>query len=179
MAELNLNRVEMPKQDPLTRARNFLEVALGYGEAEALAEASRCIQCPRRSCVGGCPVGVTYPIYQGAALRRHGPRRRASLKTRTSCPASAAGLPQETQCEKSCVLAKRGAPIAIGRLERYVCRLGAPPDREGAAAQSATLRQKGGRGGRRPGRGLTFAADLAVMGHEVTIFEALTCPAAC
>ncbi len=176
MAELNLNRVEMPKQDPLTRARNFLEVALGYGEAEALAEAARCIQCPRRSCVGGCPVGVDIPDFIKAL--RSGDMAEAAriLKNKNKLPGICGRVcPQETQCEKSCVLAKRGAPIAIGRLERYVAdwerrqtEKALPPKAPPTGKRVAVV-------GAGPA-GLTCAADLAVMGHEVTIFEALHVP---
>src|SRR5512135_2546708 len=107
MVELKLNRVEMPKQDPLTRAKNFIEVALGYGEEEALIESGRCIQCPKRSCTGGCPVGVDIPDFIKALRDGDLPKAARILKSKNKLPGICGRVcPQESQCEKSCVLAK-------------------------------------------------------------------------
>lgn len=176
MAELNLNRVEMSRQDPLVRAKNFLEVALGYSETEALAEASRCIQCPKRPCASGCPVGVDIPDFI-KALRDGDPATAARiLKSKNKLPCICGRVcPQETQCEQSCVLARRGAPVAIGRLERYVADW---EQRQAAKELPPKLPPTGKRVavvGSGPA-GLTCAADLAVAGHEVTVFEALHVP---
>lgn len=176
MAELNLNRVEMPRQDPLVRANNFLEVALGYSETEALAEAARCIQCPKRPCTSGCPVGVDIPDFIKAI--REGDMMGAAriLKGKNKLPCICGRVcPQETQCEQSCVLSRRGAPVAIGRLERYVADW---ENRQPTKELPQKLPSTGKRVaivGSGPA-GLTCAADLVVAGHEVTVFEALHVP---
>ena len=173
MPKLDLNRVSMPKQEPLVRAENFNEVALGYTAEMALAEASRCIQCPKRACVDGCPVEVDIPEFIDAV--RQGNMRDAVriLKSKNSLPGICGRVcPQETQCEDTCSLAKKDAPIAIGRLERYVAdwelaqgemerpEIAKPTGRRIAVVGSGPA-------------GLTAAADLAKLGHEVTIFESL------
>ncbi len=173
MPKLDLNRISMPKQEPLVRAKNFNEVALGYTAEMALAEASRCILCPKRACVDGCPVEVDIPEFIDAV--RQGNMRDAVriLKSKNSLPGICGRVcPQETQCEETCSLAKKGAPIAIGRLERYVAdwelaqgemekpEIAKPTGRRIAVVGSGPA-------------GLTAAADLAKLGHEVTIFEAL------
>ena len=176
MVELNLNRVEMPKQDPLTRAKNFLEVALGYGEDEASREAARCIQCPKRSCVGGCPVSVDIPDFIKAMRAGNMAEAARILKNKNKLPGICGRVcPQETQCEKSCVLAKRGAPIAIGRLERYVADWERRQESKELPQKLPPTGKKVAIVGAGPA-GLTCAADLAVAGHEVTIFEALHVP---
>ena len=173
MPKLDLNRVSMPKQEPLVRAKNFNEVAQGYTAEMAQAEANRCLQCPKRSCVEGCPVDVDIPDFIEAV--RQGDMKEAVriLKSKNSLPGICGRVcPQETQCEVSCALAKKGAPIAIGRLERYVA------DWELAQGEIAKpeIAKPTGRKiaivGSGPA-GLTASADLAKMGHEVTIFEAL------
>jgi len=165
----------MPKQKPEVRARNFNEVALGYTKELAMAEASRCIQCPKRSCVEGCPVGVDIPDFIKAI--RDGDMLQAVriLKSKNSLPGICGRVcPQETQCEETCSLAKKGAPIAIGRLERYV----ADWERsQGVTNNTFNLGIKSSDKrvaviGSGPA-GLTCAADLAKLGHQVTIFEAL------
>jgi len=172
MAKLDLNRVEMPKQDPDIRARNFDEVALGYNAEMALYEANRCIQCPRRPCVDGCPVTIDIPGFINAISEGNMPDAVKILKDKNSLPGVCGRVcPQETQCEEVCTLAKREAPIAIGRLERYVADW---ERQQGVIA--ADIPPSSGRKvavvGSGPA-GLTCAADLAKMGYTVTIFEAL------
>jgi glutamate synthase (NADPH/NADH) small chain len=174
VAELNLNRVEMPRQEPEVRAKNFEEVALGYTDELALEEARRCIQCPKRSCIEGCPVGVEIPAFIKALREGNMPEAVKALKNKNSLPGICGRVcPQETQCEQRCVLAKRGAPVAIGRLERYVA------DWERRQSSFARPLEKLPTSGKQVAvvgsgpAGLTCAADLALMGHEVTIFEAL------
>jgi glutamate synthase (NADPH/NADH) small chain len=163
----------MPKQEPLVRAKNFNEVALGYTAEMAQAEANRCIQCPKRACVDGCPVEVDIPEFIDAV--RQGNMRDAVriLKSKNSLPGICGRVcPQETQCEDTCSLAKKGAPIAIGRLERYVADWELA---QGEMEKPEIARPTGRRiavVGSGPA-GLTAAADLAKLGHEVTIFEAL------
>ena len=119
--KLDLNRVSMPRQDPEVRARNYTEVALGYTDEMALQEAGRCIQCPKRPCVGGCPVNVDIPDFIKAIQDNDMPKAVRILKSKNSLPGICGRVcPQETQCEQLCSLGKKGAPIAIGRLERYV-----------------------------------------------------------
>ena len=173
MPKLDLNRISMPKQEPLVRAKNFNEVALGYTAEMAQAEANRCIQCPKRACVDGCPVEVDIPEFIDAV--RQGNMRDAVriLKSKNSLPGICGRVcPQETQCEDTCSLAKKGAPIAIGRLERYVADWELA---QGEMEKPEIARPTGRRiavVGSGPA-GLTAAADLAKLGHEVTIFEAL------
>ena len=175
MPKLNLNREPMPRQDPKLRSRNFNEVALGYSAEQAKAEANRCIQCPKRLCVPGCPVNVDIPEFIKAIDKGDMPEAVRILKSKNSLPGICGRVcPQETQCEVVCALANKEAPIAIGRLERYVA------DWEGANKQSTNspvdLPEPTGKKvavvGSGPA-GLTAAADLAKLGHSVTIFEAL------
>ena len=174
MAKLNLNRVPMPRQDPKLRGRNFNEVALGYSLEQAQAEASRCIQCKKRNCVDGCPVGVDIPGFIKAIRDGDMPEAVRILKSKNSLPGICGRVcPQETQCEATCSLAKKGAPIAIGRLERFVA------DWERANMGAATSIGPPTPSGKRVAvvgsgpAGLTLAADLAKLGHSVTILEAL------
>ncbi|MFC2010151.1 NADPH-dependent glutamate synthase [Chloroflexota bacterium] len=175
MPKLNLNRVPMPQQPPDIRGRNFKEVALGYSPEQAKEEASRCIQCPKRPCTGGCPVGVNIPDFIKSIVDDDMPEAVRVLKNKNSLPGICGRVcPQETQCESVCTLGKRDAPVAIGRLERYVA------DWERANQQTvnsssdppASEGKKVAVVGSGPA-GLTVAADLAKMGHGVTIFEAL------
>ncbi|MBI3930802.1 MAG: NADPH-dependent glutamate synthase [Chloroflexi bacterium] len=175
MAKVNLEREPMPRQDPRSRGKNFAEVALGYRPEQAKAEASRCLQCPKRPCVGGCPVGIDIPDFIEALRNDDMPEALRILKNKNSLPGICGRVcPQETQCEAVCVLAKKEAPVAIGRLERYVA------DWERANQQSvdsspAPSEPSGKRVavvGSGPA-GLAVAADLAKLGHGVTLFEAL------
>jgi len=174
MAKLNLNRVEMPRQAPRKRAKNFNEVALGYSLKLAQEEAGRCIQCPKRNCVEGCPVGVDIPDFIKAIREGDMPEAVKVLKSKNALPGICGRVcPQESQCEATCTLAKKEAPIAIGRLERFV----ADWERENmkAAKPSNPAKPTGKKiavVGSGPA-GLTAAADLIKLGHSVTIFEAL------
>ena len=173
MAKLDLNRVPMPKQEPLERAKNFNEVAFGYSEENALAEAKRCIQCPKRPCVDGCPVGVDIPDFVKALRDGDMPEALRVLKGKNSLPAVCGRVcPQESQCEAVCTLAKKGAPIAIGRLERYVADWGLGRKEKEKAEIASPTGKRVAVVGSGPA-GLTAAADLAKMGHQVTVFEAL------
>jgi len=165
----------MPKQEPEVRARNFDEVASGYGLEQAKTEASRCIQCPKHSCTEGCPVEVDIPGFIKALRDDDMPKAIRILKNKNSLPGICGRVcPQETQCEAVCSLAKKEAPIAIGRLERYVA------DWEQANKQSINSRVDSPElSGKRVAvvgsgpAGLTAAADLVKLGYCVTIFEAL------
>jgi len=164
----------MPRQDPKARGNNFNEVALGYRLKQAQAEASRCIQCPKRPCVEGCPVEIDIPGFIKAIREGDMPEAARILKDKNSLPGICGRVcPQETQCETVCVLAKKLAPVAIGRLERYVA------DWEQANKQSTNSPIDPKPTGKRVAivgagpAGLTAAAELAKLGHSVTIFEAL------
>ncbi|MCK5590074.1 MAG: dihydropyrimidine dehydrogenase, partial [Dehalococcoidales bacterium] len=111
----------MPKQAAAIRRRNFDEVALGYSEEQAIEEAGRCIQCKKPGCIKGCPVEVNIPEFIKAVHEGDMPEAARIIKSTNSLPAICGRVcPQETQCEVVCALNKKGAPSAIGRLERYV-----------------------------------------------------------
>jgi len=176
--KINLNRVQIPKQEPSVRRRNFNEVALGYAEEQALEEASRCIECKKPGCREGCPVNVDIPEFIVAIREGDMPEAVRILKSKNSLPGICGRVcPQETQCEMTCNLAKKGAPVAIGRLERYVA------DWERAHPEiTERQKEKPTRNGKRVAvigsgpAGLTCSADLAKLGYEVTILEALHVP---
>lgn len=175
MAKLDLNRVEMPRQDPKIRARNFDEVALGYTLEMAQQEASRCIQCKKRNCTTGCPVEVDIPEFIRALRENNLPEAARILKRKNALPGICGRVcPQESQCEHTCTLDKQGAPIAIGRLERFVADW-ETANKDKVKIDTVIAPSSGKRVavvGSGPA-GLTAAADLAKMGHKVTIFEAL------
>lgn len=169
-------RQDMPRQVPQVRAHNFDEVALGYTEELAIAEARRCIQCKKPSCVAGCPVAVQIPDFIDLLARRDFAGAIRKIKETNSLPAVCGRVcPQEDQCEKRCTLGIKFEPVAIGRLERFVA------DREQASGKvdlppkAAPTGKKIAIVGSGPS-GLTAAGELCKMGHEVTIFEALHKP---
>ena len=173
--KINLNRVPIPKQEPEVRNKNFSEVALGYTEAQAAEEADRCIQCKKPSCKDGCPVNVDIPEFIKALSDGDMPEAVRILKSKNSLPGICGRVcPQETQCEMTCSLAKKGAPIAIGRLERYVADWErAHP--EVTKQQKENIKPNGKKVavvGSGPA-GLTCAAALAKLGYDVAILEAL------
>lgn len=171
--KIDLNRVEMPKQSPDKRKRNFEEVALGYSPEQAKTEANRCISCKKPKCVEGCPVGVQIPGFIQALRDGDMPEAVRTLKGKNSLPGICGRVcPQEVQCESRCVLGKKGAPVAIGRLERYVAdwELGQKEKPKGDLAQPTGKRIAVVGSGP---AGLTIAADMAKFGHRVTLFEAL------
>ena len=114
----------MSERDAAERAGSFEEVAFGYSSDEALAEANRCLQCKNPTCEQGCPVNIRIKDFIGAIIDGDLPRGVDALKERNALPAVCGRVcPQEEQCEAACVLAKKGEPVAIGRLERYLGRL--------------------------------------------------------
>jgi len=164
----------MPEQNPADRTRNFNEVALGYTEEQAVLEASRCLGCKRPLCVDGCPVKIAIPEFISAVRRRDFAEAARIVRSANSLPAICGRVcPQEEQCEQVCVLARKFEPVAIGRLERFVA------DWEAAhSIQTQSLQIAPPSGfrvavvGSGPA-GLTAAGELAKMGHDVTVFEAL------
>jgi glutamate synthase (NADPH/NADH) small chain len=174
-SKLNLNRVPIPKQAPEVRKRNFNEVALGYADEQALEEASRCIACKKPGCKDGCPVNVEIPEFIKAIGAGDMPEAVRILKNKNSLPGICGRVcPQETQCEMTCNLAKKGGPIAIGRLERYVAdwERAHPEIREQQKGRIGSNGKKVAVIGSGPA-GLTSAADLVKLGYSVVIFEAL------
>jgi glutamate synthase (NADPH/NADH) small chain len=174
-SKLNLDRVPIPKQASEVRKRNFNEVALGYNDEKALEEASRCIACKKPGCKEGCPVNVDIPEFIRAIREGDMPEAVRILKSKNSLPGICGRVcPQETQCEMTCNLAKKGGPIAIGRLERYVAdwERAHPEITEQQKGQISFNGKKVAVVGAGPA-GLTCAADLAKLGCRVTIFEAL------
>jgi len=164
--------VDVPKQDAFTRTKNFKEVVLGYTEEQALAEACRCLNCSNPKCVEGCPVGVAIPTFIKQIKQNDYASAIRTIKERNSLPAICGRVcPQEEQCQKNCVLGRKGDPVSIGRLERFVADL----ERE-RGIDIPKLPPSNGKKvavvGAGPA-GLTVAADLAKLGYPVTIFEAL------
>lgn len=171
-------RTPMPEADPAERAANFDEVGLGYSAEQAQAEAMRCLQCKNPTCEAGCPVNIRIKDFIGAIIEGEWADGVAYLKERNALPAVCGRVcPQESQCEASCVLAKKGDPVAIGRLERFLgdfdlacdiaerCR---PTVAEPSGKRCAVV-------GSGPS-GLAAAGELARLGHQVTIFESLHAP---
>ena len=174
-ANLDIPRQEMPTQDPLVRNCNFDEVALGFSLETAQLEASRCIQCKKPRCVTVCPVQVRIPEFVEALKEGDMWGAVEALKDKNNLPAICGRVcPQETQCEEVCVLGRRGDPVAIGRLERFVADWERQegiraPERAPASGYSVAVIGAGP-------AGLTCAGDLAKAGHRVTILEALHAP---
>ncbi len=163
----------MKEQPPKVRIGNYNEVPLGYTPEEAQAEAERCIQCAKPVCIGGCPVNIDIPLF--LRLIAEGDFRGAVnvVKATNALPAITGRVcPQETQCEEVCTLGKKFEPVAIGRLERFVADWEAAQGSIAASTLPAPSGKKVAVVGSGPA-GLTVAADLARLGHGVTLFEAL------
>lgn len=165
----------MPEQDPKSRIQNFNEVPYGYSEETAIAEAKRCIQCKNRPCVKGCPVEIDIPEFIKELAKADIDKAVEVLKSKTSLPAVCGRVcPYESQCESQCTLLKLGEPVAIGRLERFLADyerkkgIKTPEKAKSTGKKIAVV-------GAGPA-GLTCAGDLAKMGHDVTIYEALHAP---
>lgn len=167
-----LNRVPVREQDPKVRATNFDEVCLGYNMEEAMEEASRCINCKNAKCIQGCPVSINIPAFVKAVKEGKITEAADIIAESSALPAICGRVcPQETQCEGKCIRGIKGDPISIGKLERFV----ADYSREHGYVpkkQETTNGKKVAIIGSGPA-GLTCAGDLAKLGYEVTIFEAL------
>jgi len=174
--KMRMTRVSMPEQEPAQRRWNFDEVNLGLNEALAIAEAQRCLFCANPPCVAGCPVNIQIDSFLAQVADRDFAGAAATIKGDNSLPAICGRVcPQEDQCEGACVLDKKGKPIAIGYLERFV----ADWDRE--REETAPTRVAPPTGNRvavvgSGPAGLACATDLARAGHQVTVFEALHSP---
>ena len=172
MANMSLKKNEMPVQDPMVRNGNFLEVALGYTEEQAVNEAERCLNCKNKPCVGGCPVAIDIPAFITKIKERDFEGAYQIISQSSALPAVCGRVcPQETQCECKCVRGIKGEPVAIGRLERFVADWHNAHSTEKPVAPVSNG-HKCAIIGAGPS-GLTCAGDLARLGYEVTIFEAL------
>jgi glutamate synthase (NADPH/NADH) small chain len=174
--KLKIPRQKMPGQTPEERVKNFKEVPFGYTPEMAMTEAKRCLQCKKALCMGGCPVEINIPAFIQLIAEGDFIGAAKELKKSNSLPAICGRVcPQEDQCEKVCVLAKKYQPVAIGNLERFA----ADYEREKGEIEVPEIAPPTGRKvaivGSGPA-GLTVAGDLIKWGHQVTIFEALHKP---
>ena len=167
------NRVPMAEQSAEERIKNFKEVPLGYTEDEAAEEAKRCLQCKKPACTDGCPVEIDIPAFINLVAEREFLEAAKKIKETNSLPAICGRVcPQEIQCETKCVIGKKGEPISIGRLERFVAdweraqgKVEAPPRPKSKNKKVAVVVSGPA--------GLTVASDLVKLGYGVTLFEAL------
>lgn len=172
MANMVNEKVKMPVQDGTVRSGNFDEVALGYDEAMAVEEATRCLNCVNRPCVSGCPVKVKIPDFIAEVAKGDFKKAYEVIHETSSLPAVCGRVcPQETQCEQKCVRGIKGESVAIGRLERFVadwyrknCKDALPKPQSNGHKVAVV--------GSGPA-GLTCAGDLAKLGYQVSVFEAL------
>ncbi len=175
-------RVAMPEQDPEKRSGNFNEVTLGYTEEDALREASRCIQCKNPKCIKGCPVEIDIKEFIRLIREKKFDEALEKIREKNGLPAMCGRVcPQEDQCEKECILGIKDDPVAIGRLERYVADREMKHIAEGikecawSEVTKTCTKEKVAVIGSGPA-GLVCAAELAKMGYQATIFEALHKP---
>ncbi len=169
-------RQPMPEQEAAVRARNFEEVPFGLDSEAAMMEARRCLQCKKPACVEGCPVGVDIPGF--IKLVREGEFTAAisNVWGKNGLPAVCGRVcPQELQCEVNCIVGKKGEPVAIGNLERFVADYERKNKKAPLPAKAASTGKKVAVVGSGPS-GLTVAGDLILKGHDVTLFEAFHKP---
>ncbi len=172
MANMTLVKTPMPEQDPQVRARNFKEVALGYTAEMAVEEANRCLGCKNPKCVEGCPVNVRIPEFIKKVQEGDFKAAYEVITSTNALPAlSGRVCPQESQCESKCVRGIKGEPVAIGRLERFVAdwyreNVNAMPEKVASNGIKVAVVGSGP-------AGMTCASDLAKLGYQVTMFEAL------
>ena len=172
MANMTLVKTPMPEQDPQVRARNFKEVALGYTAEMAIEEANRCLGCKNPKCVEGCPVNVRIPEFIKKVQEGDFKAAYEIITSTNALPAlSGRVCPQESQCESKCVRGIKGEPVAIGRVERFVAdwyreNINAMPEKAESNGIKVAVVGSGP-------AGMTASSDLAKMGYQVTMFEAL------
>ena len=172
MPNMRLDKVKMPEQAPDIRNKNFEEVARGYTEDMAIEEATRCLHCKQRFCVAGCPVNVPIPEFIEEVAKGDFEKAYEVITSENALPAICGRVcPQENQCEGKCVRGKKGESVAIGQLERFVA--------DYVMSHTDTTIEKAESNGIKVAvvgagpAGLTCAGELAKMGYEVTLFEAL------
>jgi glutamate synthase (NADPH/NADH) small chain len=170
---MKMPRTAMPERQGRNRSTDFEEVNLGYTEQLAVLEASRCLQCARPVCVEGCPVGVRIGDFVAAVADGRFDEAARIVSEDNSLPAVCGRVcPQENQCEGACVMGRRSSPIAIGHLERFVAdraMTSGPPNDSTRTGKTVAVVGSGP-------AGLACAADLARLGHQVTVYEALHQP---
>lgn len=171
-------RMKIPRQEPIEQAAaermtNFLEVSFGFDEQRSVVEATRCLECKQPLCIDGCPVGIDIPGFIGLVVKKDYVGAVNKIREANYLPAICGRVcPQESQCEELCVLGKKLTPVAIGKLERFVAdyemqqNLFTPPVITEHREEKVAIVGSGP-------AGLTCAAELARMGYQVTIFEAL------
>ena len=171
MPNMSLTKVPVPEQDAKVRSRNFEEVCLGYTKEQAMEEATRCLNCKNKPCVGGCPVNIHIPEFIAKVAEGDFKAAYEIISDTNALPGvSGRVCPQESQCEKYCVRGIKGEPVAIGRLERFVAdwyreninEMPVKPESNGIRVAVV---------GSGPAS-LTCASDLAKQGYQVTMFEA-------
>ena len=171
MANLSPTKVPVPEQDPNVRNHNFEEVNLGYTPEMAVEEAGRCLQCKKPACVAGCPVNIQIPEFIAKVAEGDFQAAYEIIHQTNGLPAvSGRVCPQESQCESLCVRGKKGEPVAIGRLERFVAdwyrnNVHAKPEKPASNGVKVAVVGSGP-------AGLTCASDLGKLGYQVSIFEA-------
>ncbi len=172
MPNMTLKKTPIPEQDPNVRNKNFEEVALGYDEVMAIGEAERCLNCKTRPCVAGCPVMIPIPDFIAHVAKGEFEEAYQVISQASSLPAVCGRVcPQETQCESKCVRGIKGEPVGIGRLERFVAdwhmkHSTAKPTKAAPNGHKVAVIGAGP-------ASLTCAGDLANLGYDVTMYEAL------
>ncbi|MDR0399190.1 MAG: NADPH-dependent glutamate synthase [Endomicrobium sp.] len=163
-------KVNMPERDPQIRRKDFKQVNTGYSKEEMLAEAKRCLQCKNPMCVKGCPVEINIPGFIKYLVEDNPSEAMKVLKQKTNLPAVCGRVcPQENQCEKSCILSKKGEAVSIGNLERYAA------DATSNIEDNIAIKKNGMKVavvGSGPA-GLTCGGDLLKLGYDVTVYESL------
>lgn len=167
-----LKKVPVREQDPKVRATNFEEVCLGYNQEEAMEEASRCINCKNAKCIQGCPVAINIPAFIKEVKEGNIEEAYKVIGKASALPAICGRVcPQESQCEGQCIRGIKGEPVSIGKLERFVADYALEHDIKPVGAEKMNGHKVAVIGS--GPAGLTCAGDLAKLGYEVTVFEAL------
>ena len=175
MANMSMQKNKMPEQDAKVRGTNFDEVALGYTAKQAIDEAERCLMCKSKPCIDGCPVLIDIPGFIEKVQKNDFEGAYQVIALTSSLPAVCGRVcPQERQCEKLCTRGKKGEPVGIGRLERFVAdwhneNIMEKPEKAKPNGHKVAIVGSGP-------AGLACAGDLAKKGYDVTIYEALHIP---
>ena len=172
MPNMSLEKVKMPEQAPDIRNKNFDEVAIGYTEEMAIEEAQRCLNCKHKPCVNGCPVNVRIPEFIEKVAEGNFSEAYKVITTTNALPAVCGRVcPQESQCESKCVRGIKGEPVGIGRLERFVADWYMKNGKDDVVKPELNGKKVAVIGS--GPSGLACAGDLAKLGYDVTIFEAI------